>query len=114
MTATWRESFSRALGPTVGGSGPPDLNHAWVISEYPSDKLGHHISLLLGPCARVAGPIRAINGKCLSEHTVVYTHAVFHPASRFWLFQGIETALFSGIAIFLTVFAAWWTHQRTS
>ncbi len=41
-------------------------------------------------------------------------HAVYEPASRFWLLQGIETALFGGIALVLILFAAWWTHQRTA
>ena len=44
--------------------------------------------------------------------TISIIHAVYHPASRFWLFQGIETALFGGVAVALIAFAAWWIHER--
>ncbi len=40
--------------------------------------------------------------------------AVYQPASRFWLFQGIETALFGGVALVLIAFAAWWLHERAA
>jgi hypothetical protein len=39
-------------------------------------------------------------------------HAVYQPASDFWPLQGLETALFAGVALMLIAFAAWWTHQR--
>jgi hypothetical protein len=38
--------------------------------------------------------------------------AVYHPASRFWALQGIETALFAGTGLLLLAFAAWWTYSR--
>jgi hypothetical protein len=41
-------------------------------------------------------------------------HAVYQPASHFWPLQGLETALFGGVALALIAFAAWWTHQRTT
>ena len=41
-------------------------------------------------------------------------HAVYQPASRFWLLQGIETGLFAGVGVVLILFAAWWTYQRTA
>ncbi|MGH2464356.1 MAG: hypothetical protein ACRDGI_02760, partial [Candidatus Limnocylindrales bacterium] len=38
--------------------------------------------------------------------------AYFQPGSRFWLFQGIEAAIFLTLAAVLTGVAAWWlTHQ---
>ena len=49
---------------------------------------------------------------CLVERAAVYSHAVYEPASRFWLFQGIETAMFGGVALVLVAFAAWWAHGR--
>jgi hypothetical protein len=108
--ATWRESLAKFGGPpSFGGHPPASLSHAWVLSQYPSDKLGHRISLL-GSCVRLAGG----SVKCAAPHGIAYSHAVYQPASRFWLFQGIETALFGGVAIVLIVFAAWWTHRRTS
>jgi hypothetical protein len=44
----------------------------------------------------------------------LYNLAVFQPASRFWLFQGIETAIFGGLALILLAFAVWWTQNRVS
>jgi hypothetical protein len=41
-------------------------------------------------------------------------HAVYQPASRFWLLQGIETSLFGGTALVLVLFAAWWTQKRAA
>ena len=55
-----------------------------------------------------------VDGNCLLQNGADYIHAVYHPANRFWLFQGIETTLFGATATALILFAAWWTHQRTT
>jgi hypothetical protein len=57
---------------------------------------------------------RAVDPACLAKQGLGYFHAVYQPASRFWLFQGIETALFGGSALALILFAAWWVHRRAS
>jgi hypothetical protein len=98
-------------------SEPASLYHAWVITEGPSDKLGHQQAahLFAAPCPGPGGPpVPRVKGACLSEHGANYMHAVYEPATRFWLLQGVETALFGGIALVLILFAAWWTHQRTA
>jgi hypothetical protein len=84
----------------------PDLSHAWVLKEFPSDRLGHHIPVELGSC------LDKVDRGCIVHLSTHFTHAVYQPASRFWLFQGIETALFGGSAFALIAFAAWWIHQR--
>lgn len=40
------------------------------------------------------------------------TVIVYHPADRFWLFQGIETAIFVGMAVVLLAIAIWWVTRR--
>ena len=55
-----------------------------------------------------------LDASCLPRRGAGYNHAVYQPASRFWLFQGIETALFGGAAVVLILFAAWWVHERVS
>jgi hypothetical protein len=95
----------------------PNLNSAWVLSEGPSDKLGHtFLPQIVGAaqsCIRTANDhTRAVDPACLSKQGLGYFHAVYQPASRFWLFQGIETALFGGVAVGLILFAAWWVHRR--
>jgi hypothetical protein len=111
LGATWR-SFS---GPhsTRGAGAPANLNHAWVITQYPSDKLGHALPFPRG-CFGGADPVKAVIQHCLAQHGGGYSHVVYQPASRFWELQGIETSIFAGTALVLILFAAWWTHQRTA
>jgi hypothetical protein len=103
-TATWP---MRAQGP--------DLRHAWVLSQYPSDEAGHSVAPLLGGCIRSVGGNRAaVSPGCVAQHGGGYSHAVFFPPHDFWPLQGIETALFGGVALVLIAFAAWWTHSRAA
>jgi hypothetical protein len=111
LTATWLDQ------PSPGRRFPgPNLNHAWVISQGPSDKLGHPLGLsALSPCVRaVGGNGKAGSGDCLAQHGGGYMHAVFEPASRFWTLQGVETGIFAGAALLMILFAAWWTHRRAA
>ena len=41
-----------------------------------------------------------------------YNLELFHPASRFWTFQAIETAIFLGLALVLAVATVWWIRRR--
>ena len=110
VSATWLDQ------PSPGGRGSgPNLDHAWVISQGPSDKLGHALSLTVSPCVRSIGPhSKAIDGNCLAQHGGGYMHAVYEPASRFWTLQGVETGIFAVAALAMILFAAWWTHQRAA
>jgi hypothetical protein len=50
---------------------------------------------------------------CRAQHGG-FNDVVYHSASRVWLFQGIEAAVFTGMAIVLGGFAVWWVphpHQ---
>ena len=89
----------------------PNLQRDWVISAQPSDAHGHSLAGntdLYQLCARSQGPgSKGIDPHCLARHGAGYSHLLYQPASRFWEFQGIETALFAGIAVLLITFAAW-------
>jgi hypothetical protein len=89
----------------------PNLNRDWVLSSGMSDRAGHLFGGdfgVLQACGRVAsGGVKRLNGQCLARHGAGYNHAVWQPASRFWEFQGIETALFAGVGLLLIAFAAW-------
>jgi hypothetical protein len=98
LQATWR----------ADGAPPPSAQHAWVLNQFPSDRLGHLAPIEI-KCAH--GPDIATN--CPAE-PVGYMHAVYHPASHFWALQGIETAIFGGLALAMLAFAAWWVHERVS
>jgi hypothetical protein len=113
-----RKNYEAPLTSTwLRGSGP-NLNGAWVLTREPSDRFGHPLPNLFGvlqSCSRaINSHVRAINPDCLAKHGAGYNHAVYQPASRFWLFQGIETALFGGLAVTLILFAAWWLHERAN
>jgi hypothetical protein len=99
LSATWKSS---ALGP--------NLKTAWVLNEGPSDRFGHFLHpafhSIAVPCGKGQG--------CIVAPPSVYQHAVYLPASKFWALQGLETALFGGIALALILFAAWWIHERVA
>lgn len=102
LTSTW---------PARSGFRAPQLDKAWILDLQPTDRLGNPIALPLDrlpACERVMGKV--VDPSCLPAN--LYNHAVYHPASRFWLFQGIETAIFGGVAVALILFAAWWVHER--
>jgi len=107
-----RKHFMAPLAATFSqSSAGPNLSHAWVISEGPSDKAGQAFVGTPGVfqnCAKI-GPegFKHLNQACMARHGAGFTHAVYQPASRFFEFQGIETALFGGVALLLIAFAAW-------
>ena len=112
----------RFVSPLVTTWGPPshgpNLAHAWILFEGPSDRAGHLFtgnSLVLQSCSRVvAHGVKGFDPACLRRHGAGYNHVIWQPASRFWEFQGIETALFGGIALVLLAFAAWWLRSRSA
>jgi hypothetical protein len=105
-TATWSGN---------PGSTGPDLRTAWLIRQDLSDAHGHAVHNLPSISDACGSTITSKLGdaSCLAEHGV-FNHAVYHPASRFWLFQGIEAAIFVGLALALGGFAVWWVRDRIS
>jgi hypothetical protein len=116
-----RQRFESPLSvtwPARNGFEKPELARAWILELFPSDRAGHAIAPPLGAqgaCEAVGngkGGVKVIDPSCLPGS--LFNHAVYQPASRFWLFQGIETALFAGLGVALIAFAAWWVHERVS
>lgn len=107
-----RQHFLTPLTATTGfRSGGPNLQRAWIIFEGPSNRAGQVFSgsfPALQHCANASpGGLKAVNQACLARLGAGYNHSVYFPDSRFWAFQGIETALFGGLALLLIAFAAW-------
>ena len=114
-----RQRFATPLSATwVTGSPGPTLTRDWVVEGGQSDKAGHFFHgnpiVLIQRCGP-AHPLQA-NGKahpvplapaCLRRLGAGFEHVLYQPASRFWEFQGIEFALFAGVALLLISFAAW-------
>jgi hypothetical protein len=57
------------------------------------------------------GPSDAQMQQCVVQQGIHYV-ATYQPFDRFWLFQGIEAALFVALAIGLTGFSMWWVNRR--
>ena len=96
-----------------GQPGPAGLDTAWQLQSVPSDRFGHPLpdtSILAASCGHGT---KATLTACAQSHQL-YNLAVYQPASRFWLFQGIETAIFGGLALALLAFAVWWVRNRVS
>ena len=111
---TWaREHFVPAVKVVwrPGTQGPTNLDRAWNILSGPSDSHGHALpnaSRILATCLN--GP-KAHAERCLSAHHV-FNVAVYQPAGRFWLLQGIEAGIFVGLAAVLLLAAVWWMKRR--
>jgi hypothetical protein len=110
---------------------PPNLTipNGWVLSTSLVDKAGHPPTnaflnkacpgLGTGPVNVHAGGVAAIlRRKDQLQHCFAAIDAKFHglatyqPASRYWLFQGTETALFVLLALALAGFSFWWVRRR--
>jgi len=94
-----------------------DLNHmgGWLLSRQTVDGAGHRTSIenaYLSCNAHVHVPVQTVV-HCIHRMGFVNTD-VFQPANRFWLFQGIETALYGGVALALLALAVYWVDRRVS
>jgi ABC-type transport system involved in multi-copper enzyme maturation permease subunit len=89
---------------------------AWVISSSPLTTPDGHGSSSepAGPCGAPPSPAaaRACNDYIESLHlrqTVTY-----QPASRYWAFQWVETAIYLALALALAGFSFWWISRNRS
>lgn len=99
--------------PLVSNALTSSYSHLdWQLGEYWSDSAGHRISdNLVFPTCAGPGTLKPDFFACVQAHgwhdTIVY-----QPASRFWLFQGIETAIFVGLALALVGVTIWLVRRH--
>ncbi len=114
-------------GPIRVSTGPPDTG-AWLLSSHTVDASGRTVealplSLGSGPCAPrrqqpAQAPARPDPGHeladCFAEiKRLGYRQQVsYQPSSRFWSFQGIETGIYSILALALAGFCFWRIRHR--
>ena len=93
--------------------GPANLSQAWSLQSGPSDRFGHAVNPnpIFRACSH--GTRNAIDAACVQAHGL-FSSAVYQPAGRFWLFQGIESAIFAGLALVLLAAAVWWLRNRVA
>ncbi len=96
-----------------GAAGPAHLDTAWKLQTGPSDAQGHTVPNAFAIVHQCFGRPKVEIGRCLSAHHL-YNIAVYQPASRFWIFQGIEAGIFVGLALVLGAAALWWLSHRLS
>jgi hypothetical protein len=93
------------------GTNGPNLNGAWNIFIGPSDAHGHVVpnaGQIISTCMNLP---KQEDQRCLNTHHV-FNLAIYQPASRFWLFQGIEAAIFAGLGVMFLAAALLWIRQR--
>jgi hypothetical protein len=103
---------------------PPVIDRqAWRIDGGWIDTAGNqvggdHVIATCNP-AGVSATTAAPNANDTPFLTCVHAHGWLHfvtyqPADRFWLFQGIEAALFLALAGACVVFTFWWVRRRAA
>jgi len=104
----------RRAYPVVGAT-PTESNPLigdWVISRGVYSAQG--VKLAPGSGAQALCDQTAA-ARCIAEYGVgAYNQDLFQPADRFWLFQGIETALFVALAVVLVLVAIHLIRRRTA
>jgi len=115
-----------ASGTTVSASA--SIPNAWVYSAQIVDKAGHALSIQAVQSAipnlgAVGSPhAHAVGQDFQAEFqagiaklaTTYHALVTYQPASRYWAFQGLETAVFLGLALILAGLCFWWMRRRLS
>jgi len=101
--------------PVLGNTEPNRLLSDWLIggggpgvgAVY--DALGHKLK---GGQMMCPPPVAQA---CVDQvGRGAYNFEIYQPASRFWTFQSIETAIFIALALLLLVTTVWWVRRRMS
>ena len=77
----------------------------WIVSQRIVDSAGREVFRIR--CERTDASPCAPPADLISK-------TVFHPDSRYWLFQGIESAIFLGVVVVLLGVSAWWVSKRVA
>ena len=67
-----------------------------------------------GPCADPPSPAAAQACNDYIESLHLRQTVTYQPASRYWAFQWIETAIYLALALALAGFSFWWIHRNRS
>lgn len=98
----------------VGQPSSPVPNTAWIVADGWADHLGHHLSdtQVFNTCSPGL-PDKHAFLSCIQSHGFL-EYVSYQPVDRFWAFQGIETAIFAGVASALVALTIWWVARRIS
>jgi hypothetical protein len=116
----------RRTFPLVGTMAPNQLTGDWIVragiysdqgSRLSGGTFGNFSQTVCPPPPTTLTPPAALptTDPCLAEFSAdAYNLQLVHPADRFWLFQGIETALFVALAVLLLLAAIHVVRRRIS
>jgi hypothetical protein len=103
---------------TAWFTGPPPFSALdWVVDKGSTwrDGAGHLLSYadVTALCPTPKGGTKDTYIACLHSHRL--SELIFyHPAGRFWLFQGIESGIFVALSIALVAGTVWWVRYRVT
>ena len=105
---------------TLIPSGWDSQPEGWVLSSGAVNTAGRQISAVPPACMQVAG-MQVTGGKanhpalldCLAGHGIRVA-VTYQPASRYWAFQGTETAIYVALALALAGYCFWRLNRRLS
>jgi hypothetical protein len=89
----------------------------WIIYDGFVDPYGNHADLgqITSACgvngAHVSWQLGNLFTQCVHAHGWL-GYIIYQPDNRFWLFQGIESAIFLGLAALLLALAVYWVRRR--
>jgi hypothetical protein len=98
----------------------------WVLSTRIVDRAGHLVgngrgleyNALHARCPGLPAPDSGIGAEAPFRECIhrlgLHVQATYQPGSRYWLFQGIESAIFVALACGLLAFAVWWVRRRVA
>jgi len=87
----------------------------WLIQSHIVNRLGRTVGdqTAIPTCGPASKAQKADVFACLSAHGYRQVD-IYQPASRFWAFQGIESAIFVGLAVLLLLLTFYWVTRRTT
>jgi hypothetical protein len=116
----------RRAYPLMGSMAPNQLTGDWIVTagiysaqgtRLAGGTFGSYSHSVCPPPPTTLTPSTAppTTDPCLAEYGAdAYNLELFHPADRFWLFQGIETAAFIALAVLLLMAAIHLIRRRIS
>lgn len=115
----WLEGMRKHYVPPIAATFPAGTIQThlsaldWVVDAGWKDHLGRVIddATVWRLCTAVHG--QGLDFACIQRQGIV-RYAVYQPADRFWAFQGIESAIFLGLATSLVAFTTWWMRYRVT
>jgi hypothetical protein len=107
---TYQQDVLTVFAPTAA---PTPLVGGWELDQGWIDGAGHPLadSAVFHACDPRVGGTKMDVFQCIHEHGW-FAFTTYQPADRFWLFQGIESAILIVLAVGLLALAIWWVRTR--